>query len=422
MIGATLRMAAAAAAGQGILLLLMPFITRVYAPSDFGVFSVYTSLTVLEVLLCLGYERALAIPREEREGYSLLIISLALAASLTLLVFVVAAIFRGPIAESLGVVELSPLLWLLPGSLLAIVAYQALTNWAIRELDFKRLAKARVLLYACIGLAQLALGWLSLGAAGLAIGHVMGYVVAVAVLLGPVLSVSRRLDLPRPEEAMALASRFRRFPIYGATSNFLNSAGLQIPVLGMAMLYGAESAGWFGLAQRVFGAPLSVVALALGQSLKATLAEAVRNGELAIAARNLLKLAFMVQLGLSVILLLIVIVAPPLFSLVFGDDWRVSGVYLQALAPLFLAQFVVSPLHVVFDVLEQPHFHFVRELLRFALLGGVFLFARFSNLDPISTVILISGSGFLVYVLSGALVVLASRQAIARLEGRDYSR
>lgn len=415
-------MSAAAAGGQGILLLLMPFITRVYAPSDFGVFSVYISITVLEVVLCLGYERTLAIPREESEGFSLLGISLAFATSLSFLALVVVAIFRGPIAEILGVAELGPLLWLLPGSLLAVASYQALMNWAIRELDFKRLARARVLLYACTGLAQLALGWLSLDAAGLVIGHVAGYVVAVAVMLGPVLSASRRLDLPSPKKALALAIRFRRFPIYGATSNFLNSAGLQIPVLGMAMLYGAEVAGWYGLAQRVFGAPLSVVALALGQSLKANMADAVRKGEFGTAARSFLKLAFMVQLGLSMILLLIVIVAPPLFGLAFGDDWRVSGVYLQALAPLFLAQFVVSPLHVVFDVLEQPHLHFIRELLRFALLGGVFLFARKGNLDPMDTVMLISISGFLVYLVSGLMVASASRQAMTRLERRDNAR
>jgi O-antigen/teichoic acid export membrane protein len=188
----------------------------------------------------------------------------------------------------------------------------------------------------------------------------------------------------------------------------------------MAILYGAEIAGWYGLAQRVFGVPLSVVALALGQSLKANMAEAVRKGESAVAIRDLLKLAAMVQLGLSMLLLVVVFVAPPLFGLVFGEGWRISGVYLQALAPLFLAQFVVSPLHVVFDVLEQPHLHFMREALRIALLGCAFLFANFWMLDPMQTVMLISGSGFLVYLVSGLLVAMACRDAVTHsLKGGD---
>lgn len=404
------------------MLLLMPFITRVYAPSDFGVFSVYIAITVFDVMLCLGYDRTLPLPREDREGYSLLIISLILASFLSLLALVAVAIFRVDVAEGLGVAGLSPVLWLLPGSLMAVAGYQALTNWAIRELNFKLLASARTLLYACTGVTQLVLGWLSLHAAGLVIGHVVGYVVAVALLLGPVLSASRRLSMPSPREAIVLAMRFRRFPAYGATSTFLNSAGLQVPVLGMAVLYGAEVAGWYGLAQRVFGVPLSVVALALGQSLKANMADAVRKGDLAVAVRNLLKLAVMVQLGLSMILLVIVIVAPPLFGLVFGEGWRISGVYLQALAPLFLAQFVVSPLHVVFDVLEQPQLHFVREVLRFVLLGSAFLVAYYWTLDPMDTVILISGSGFLVYLVSGILVALASRRARTRSLQRETVR
>jgi O-antigen/teichoic acid export membrane protein len=297
---------------------------------------------------------------------------------------------------------------------MAIAGYQVLTNWAIRELNFKLLGRARIWLYACTGVAQLALGWLSLGAAGLVVGHVAGYVVAVAILSAPVLIARQRLSSPSPRESVVLLRRYRGFLTFGATSSFLNSAGVQIPVLGMAILYGAEIAGWYGLAQRAFGIPLSVVALALGQSLKANMAEAVRKGELAVAIQRLLKLAVMVQLGLSMLLLVVVFVAPQLFSLVFGESWRISGVYLQVLAPLFLAQFVVAPLHVVFDVLEQPHFHFTREALRIALLGCAFLFANFWTLDPMSTVMLISGSGFLVYLFSGLLVAVASRRAIAQ--------
>lgn len=404
---ATFQVSGASAIGQGVFLILTPFITRVYDPADFGVFSLYVAITLFDVMMCLGYERAIPVPREDRDGLSLLILSLALGALLSLIALVVVALFGGRIDRLFSVKGVTPLLWILPPCLFAVAATQALTNWAIRGLNFGLIGVARISMYASAGFAQLALGWIGAGALGLVLGHLAGYAVAVAILASPAVAALKSPSLPTVREARAVAQRFRRFPIYGASSTLLNSAGLQVPVLGIAFLYSAEVAGWYGLAQRVFGVPLSVIAMALGQGLKGLLSSALRNGEFAATARSLLWIAATMQLCFAAVLLAVILMAPTLFALIFGESWRNSGVYLQYLAPLLLAQFIVSPFHVVLDVLERPELHFVREILRLTLLGASFAFATAFALEPLKTVALISGSGAFVYVVSGMLVAYA---------------
>ena len=51
--------------------------------------------------------------------------------------------------------------------------------------------------------------------------------------------------------------------------------------------------------------------------------------------------------------MILAIAAPPLFALVFGEKWRVSGEYAQLLAPMFFFRFVASPLSYVLFIAEK---------------------------------------------------------------------
>ena len=46
----------------------------------------------------------------------------------------------------------------------------------------------------------------------------------------------------------------------------------------------------------------------------------------------------------------------PLFVLFFGEEWREAGVYARILMPMFMLQFIVSPLSSMFLVAEQQSF------------------------------------------------------------------
>src|SRR3989338_313751 len=71
-----LTLSAGALAAQVITLLLMPVLTRIYMPDDFGMLSIFVSVyAFLLVLSCGRYELAIVLPRADRDAGDVLNLS-----------------------------------------------------------------------------------------------------------------------------------------------------------------------------------------------------------------------------------------------------------------------------------------------------------------------------------------------------------
>ena len=54
---------------QALGILLVPIITRLYSPGDYGVFQIFLSISgVLAVLSCLSYQLAIMLPEEDEDS------------------------------------------------------------------------------------------------------------------------------------------------------------------------------------------------------------------------------------------------------------------------------------------------------------------------------------------------------------------
>jgi O-antigen/teichoic acid export membrane protein len=174
-----------------------------------------------------------------------------------------------------------------------------------------------------------------------------------------------------------MAWRYRRFPLIGGLSALLGGAGLYLPTPLLSASYGPEVAGWFLLTQRIVGAPLLLVAMAIAQVYLARGAELVRQGNAPGVWRLFLRTGLVLALLATPPVVVLAAVAPWLVSEVFGASWLEAGVYLRILAPAFLLQFVVSPLSQTLNLLERQDLQAAWDLARLVLtLGGILLAAR----------------------------------------------
>ena len=58
---------------QVIILIALPFITRLYSPTEYGVYSMYTSIiSIMLMLVSFSYENAITLPEEDKMASSLL--------------------------------------------------------------------------------------------------------------------------------------------------------------------------------------------------------------------------------------------------------------------------------------------------------------------------------------------------------------
>ena len=337
LLRSTLTLLAGGALAQVLPLLLGPWLTRIYSPTEFGQFSlVWTLSTNLAVIGCARYEFALPLERDDKQASLLM----ALCGRLLLTLTAVSVV----IAWLLAAWQDLPLFWLLPAALLSGGATQWLILWATRAQRFQLLASARVLQYGGGALLQLLLGLLQFGAVGLLLGPLLAGLAAALVLARPA-PLGGWSALWRSEHGAVktMALRHRDFPLLNTPHAFAGALQDSLAMVLIATWTGDAAAGYWALALRYLKAPASLVGGALSQTLYPRLVHAADGAEALHVVRQAMALLAGLALALMAALMLW---GPWLFETLFGERWHDAGLLARALAPYIALHFIASPLSV----------------------------------------------------------------------------
>lgn len=339
------------AAGQLILMLAMPLLTRLYRPADFGILAVFTAvMSVILVVSSLRYEFAIPLPKGNASARLLLLGAMGINAAVAGLSLVAVALFRTDIARLCKTPQLADYLWLLPLVVLCAGPYKALNYWAVRCGHYSAIAQTKLAQSCANALTQFAAGAAGLGAIGLILGQLVGLTAGTARLardaqLGHSLRNSRTI-LPR---FRILLRRYHRFPKYDAPAALVDVVGTQLPNMLLVALFNPAVAGFYMLAERVLMMPMTLLAQAVGQVLLGASQDRVRSRTLdRLAAKVVGALSGLVALPA----LLVFWVGPELFSLVFGQGWHEAGSYARWMMLGFAAQFLYSPVSILLMATE----------------------------------------------------------------------
>lgn len=368
---------------QAIVLLAAPLLTRLYTPEDFGVLGVFSGLLgLLGLAVCLRYEIAVPLARDESTMVNLLALALIAAACVATLVGLALWAFGPALVARLDAAALEPWLWLMPPALLAMGAFAALNHWAIRRQAFARMTRTRMTQSAGSVTVQLTLGFAGAGVVGLLLGHVVAQTAGVGSHAVSFWRHDRALlGRVRRRRMLAAARRFRHLATYGALGALLNGSARLLPALMIAAIYGVGTAGLFVLTQRVLGAPMRFLGSAVAHvylSEAPRLAREDRAAMLRLFTSTAMRLLWVAAVALSVV----VLAGPALFGLVFGAEWAESGRFARLMSAMYLAQLVVSPVSQTLTVLGRQGLFLVWEIGRLGAVLLVFVAASSLALPP----------------------------------------
>ncbi len=383
-----LMLASGTVAGQAILVVSSPLLTRLFTPSEFGVFAVFAAVVAIAGMgTGLRFEMAIPIVQDDADAaglFSMTVLCTLLTTGLAaLFVWQAGAWFR----TLINTPELGPWLWLLPLAMLLWGLGSALSFWSVRRGRFAVNGKAVTLQFGSQAGSQLAFGFAGAGMPGLVVGYLLGYAGR---------SGYHALRVPRAEWQLFAAQRPARiwqsaitnwrYPLMALPSQLLESICQMAPVIVMAWLFGPATAGWYALSQRIMGLPVRVLSEAASQ---------VFLGELRhIESRDLLRfflktLLFFTAIGLFG-MLPVLFFAPSAFALVFGESWRTAGVMVQLLAPLYLLRFVVMPISQVLYYLKRQGLVLISSILSTLAIIGSFSASYVLELDAHDAILLFS--------------------------------
>ncbi|AMN79634.1 hypothetical protein AYR47_15435 [Pseudomonas azotoformans] len=332
----------ATAIGQVLVLSITPLLTRLYTPSDFGVMAVFVAITSMILVVSSGrYEFSIPLPVLERDARLLLFGSLLINFVFFLTCFLIVALFSSGISTLVGVDSFSSFAWLIPLTVLFSGAYKAYNYLSVRQQNYQRIAKTKVIQSFSSVVVQVFGGLISQGPSGLLIGQMLGQAAGTFQLAKSTSVYDYAISKVRYLRLLLLLKRYRRFPLYDAPAAFIDTLSTQLPNLVLATLFGPVVAGSYMLAERALSMPANLVGQAFGQVLFGTVNAQKSEGKFYSTTLR----AVMLLGGLAVFpTIIFFFYASPIFSVVFGDTWTLAGDYASWMIVGVAFQFVYSPL------------------------------------------------------------------------------
>ncbi|MDR2409159.1 MAG: oligosaccharide flippase family protein [Bacteroidales bacterium] len=385
---------------QAVNMLLSPIITRLYTPEDYGILSVYSSiLGLIAIISSLKYELAIPIADDDETAVNILLLCFIILIGFILCITVI-LVFAGTwIIRIFNIKNFNDFKFYIPFGVFLIGSYTIFTQWAFRKRDYAAISKTKYFQTISQNIVKIGLGIFHSSYIGLLLGTIAGESTGITTLFIPFLKKGRQLlkniDISRIKCG---AKRYMNFPRFTVLGQVFNSSGTYLPPLLMSYLFSNQMVGYYGLAHTVVSLPIAVI----GDSVSD-----VFYGEAAVLAKKdipklrrlVLKLTCQISLISLIPLIILFFWGPFLFSMVFGEAWRESGIYARIIAALILFRFISAPIDKVYSIFEKQKTALFLNILRAVVILIVFFFSKQLKVDSYLFLGLYSGAMSIIYII-----------------------
>ncbi|MCD2193643.1 oligosaccharide flippase family protein [Actinomycetospora endophytica] len=333
--------------GQLCLVVAVPVLTRLMDPTEVGLFQLASAIAVVAqpaATWCHEFRIPVAASPAEvaalrRVGFAMLTATTALCGAVAL---------GGALAASWDTAETA----LTTALLLGAYAGTVLDNAVLIRAQRRSALAARNLLSGVLGAGLQIAAALLLGSA-VALG--------VAVLVGRLAAIGLTRASTTPGERTGSVSLRGSLPAVGAQSIWVLS--MQTMTLLATPFFGVVAAGYVGLAQRIAGAPTSLIGQALGQVAQSLLAPHVRARDGQLRRAVLRQTAALGALASAVAVPLMVL-APRWAATLLGEQYATVGTVTAILAVPFALQITAGPLTPLLIMVDRQTVFFRLQTLR----------------------------------------------------------
>ena len=364
---------------QAIPIAISPILTRFYTPDDFGAFALYISIVSIISGIATGrYELAIMLPKKDEDAINIMFLSTVIAITVSIVSFLVIAVFDKQIADLLGKKEISLWLYFLPISVFLTSIYLNFNYFNIRKKQYSFTSKVIILQSSTNATGNISFGWGNFHYAGLILTNILTSIISLLYIVTKNREVFKQKIVPR--RIRLVAKKYREFPFHTLPQTFIYEGVKQLPIIFIKILFTFKTLGLFALANRVMVTPLSIVGNSLGQVYyeKASAMYREDKNELYIYTKNLfIKLILISTLVGSII----IIYLPILFKLLFGEEWKEAGNIAQFLMIYLIYDFAITPFSQLYLISSNNKFYLKWEIFRFMMLIVLFTLIYILNIN-----------------------------------------
>jgi len=394
---------------QAIPIAISPILTRIYTPEDFGVFALFLAITAIFGSIANGrYEMAIMLPRKDSDAINIFALGFIITSAISLFLLILVIVFNDYFTKLLNNDEISMWLYFVPIAVFFTGVWNILNYFNNRKKQYKDIAKATIIKSIVTAIVQLSVGFIKQGATGLVSGQILSQLFANTKLLSNIIRDKVLLSKISKVKVIALAKRYKDFPKYSMWAILANTLSQNLTNILISSFYSVSTLGFYSLVQRVLGMPTSLIGSSIGQVFfQHATKEKQQTGKAINTFNSTVKKLIIIGLPSFGILFFIV---EDLFAFVFGEEWRIAGVYAQIVIPLFFIRFVVATVSNINNIFELQKLSLTWQLILLILAVGCLYigsmyFEDFENFLVLYTSIITAH-----YIVLFAILIRVSRR------------
>lgn len=385
---------------QLITFLSMLLITNFYTASDFGVYALFISVSSIFTVIATGrYELAIILPKHHGTALNILVliafISLLFCSALFIFVFFSYSFIIKYFNIQLGYNVLQLLAVFVFFSSLSQAFYYFFNRFA----EYKIMSLSRLIYSLINALTMYFFGKCIIVDNGLVISCVISNIALIIFYLTTFLKKYKILiKYIRLKTIKNLAFKYRDFPRYSLLGECCSNFSLQLPTFLLSVFYNNSILGYYSLSYRCIVAPLQIITSSFGDIFRKEASEAYINlGNCKLQFIIFAKKLFIISLILFLPLLFL---GKDIFVFIFGEQWEISGIYAQILAPMFILRLIANPMSNVSIITEHQGWGLIIQLLIIVLVSSAVIFSKMLFESEITVIISFAISYSVVYMIS----------------------
>lgn len=346
---------------------LIPFFTLpllqkyYYSPSDFGVLSIYTGVSMLFFKLStFSYELAIVSQKRKSDAYILTIAAIEILSIMSIISLVVISFSYFFWKDNFYVIQLKWTLFYIPVTVFAFGLHQILRNWLNREKLYKTIGVSLIVKSAASETTKFIVFYTFLSNFGLIIGRVFGEIFGAFYLLWKNVAFNqinyKKVSRFKKNE---LLKKNYKYPLYSMPSSFKGVAMDLIFISLFANFFGVANAGILGISVSYITVAYGIISQSFSQVFYKRITELYAKELFIVLKKNVIFLS-----SLSFMIFILILIIPNnIVSDILGEQWGNLMTVTKILMIPISISFVSSSVSFIYIRLNRQ-----KEMLLFDLM------------------------------------------------------
>ena len=348
---------------QAIPILLTPLLTRIYSPSEFGVFGVFSTVIAIIAMVSNGrYCLSIILPKDDDKAKRLFFLSTFLTIFTTIIFTLVLILWGGPFFRVLNTASLEQYVWIVILNMLFIGLYEDLYYYALRVKAFKILTTNIIIQALVLIISRLVFGYLGYTEIGLILSYLLGYGVSYILMI-------IRLKMPiywlvkefKVTVYWQLMKEYYKFPKYSLLADTLSMTANMSPNILLNKVFGTVTTGYYTMSDKILGSPIWLVTSSVGDVFRQEASEQFRTkGSCFEIFKKTVRTMFLVGI---VPFGLLFIFSPYIIPFLLGAEWEPVGNYIRIFSVMYFIRFIVRPVSFVIYIVGKQNVNVLFQIL-----------------------------------------------------------